>query len=193
MNKNKHSPSTNSKRSIRSGPINPHDARYHRNEKSIHRSLEKALSHRRINLRACEISEQANITSSTLYLHCRSSDDALRTYERNLIADFHQSIQQTPNPPREVIFIVLLNFIQRHHSYFSATLVQDNCWMVARLLQDVRSNLVSTRINDKCFDTYAGHLTTIIFCWGKHEHFASARIPFYTKKLLQTRIIDLGL
>lgn len=168
------------------------DRRYDRNEQSIHHALDRALSHRRINVRAREICRHARISSPTFYLHCRGSDDALKSYEAEIATDFAALLPVNPTS-REVTFTILLQFLHQHQQYFSATLNNYNSWLLVQLFDAIKPSLVQTDISDKCYDIYIGSLSTLIFCWGKHEHFATTKIPLYTKKLVQVRIMDLGI
>ena len=68
------------------------DKRYAKNEQSIHSALHSALAHRRLNLRVRDLCQSANISSPTFYLHCRNPDDALRVYERRLLAEFRRHL-----------------------------------------------------------------------------------------------------
>lgn len=168
------------------------DRRYQRSEKAIQRVLRHALSERRINLRVQDLCHEANISSPTLYLHYRSLQEALSAYENYIIRSFGALLPKT-KMSREAIFIFLLHFIRRHYHYFCATLIQHNSWVLAQILHQLRPFLVRPTTSDKCYDLYVGNLMTLIFCWGKHERFATTKIPIYVRKLYQVRVMDLGI
>lgn len=174
------------------GPRNPKDKRYDANERQIHRVINRALAKRRINLRATEICRDARISSPTFYLHCRGSDDALKGYEKRLVLEFREALV-TEKPRREVIFVVLLKFVAQNQGYFMAMVERHDAWLLAQILDSVRVELIGNKISDKCFDIYVGKLKALIFCWGKYERFNKQKIPLYTQKLMQTRVMDLGI
>lgn len=180
------------RRSLRLGPLKPNFRNYQASESYIRRVLDRALSKRRISLRGRELCREAGISSPTFYLHSRGCDDALRAYEKSLIAEFHNNIRGKP-AQKEVIFLVLLEFIAQNHHYFAATLVQHNNWLIYKIITSVRANLINNSIPDKSFDLYVDSLTSLIFCWGKYENFNTDKIPFYTQKLMQTRVMNLGI
>lgn len=183
------------KKSKTSKQINPKtakDKRFHHSEVSLHRAIDQALAKRRVGVRGREVCARAKISEPTLYAHCLNVDDALNIYETNIIDEF-TLLMPTDHPQHEVIFVLLLNFIRQHRNYFAATLKNHNSWLLTQLIDIVRPQLVSDNINDKCFDLYTGSITTIIFRWYKHENFSPEKIPLYTKKLLQVRVIDIGI
>ena len=180
-------------RSQRRTVKNPSDRRYQRNEHAIQRVLNHALRERSLNLRAQDVCRQAHISVPTFYAHCKNTNDALKHYETGLMRSFMALLPTISRHHREVIFVILLHFIHRHRVYFTSTLVHHNHWLLSQLLAKLRPFLVHPQINDKCYDIYTGSLTTLIFCWGKHEGFADAKIPLYAKKLLQVRVMDLGI
>ena len=169
------------------------DKRYLRNEHSLHRAINSvALDKRRVGVKTKEVCNAANFSSPTLYAHCHSIDEALSNYESQIITDFTELLRKD-HLNHEVIFIILLNFIRQYRTYFAATLKNHNSWLLAQLIANLRPHLVSKNINDKCYDLYTGSITTLIFCWYKHEKFNTDKIPLYTKKLLQIRIINIGI
>ena len=170
----------------------PPDRRYQRTEKAIRSALNHTICQRRINVRVRELCIRAKITPPTFYLHSPNSDSALKSYETEIIRAF-TSLLPKVQPSREMIFLFLLNFIHHHHTYFRATLLNYNSWVLAQLLKRLRPLLTHAQISDKYYDIYIGHLISLISCWGKHERFATAKIPIYAKKLVQVRIMDIGL
>lgn len=187
MNKSKNQTQSKSRK-----PINPKDRRYIANEHSIRRAIEQSISRRQINLRVQDICRSAGISSPTFYLHCRDSNDALRNYENALASEFQQNINLQTSQ-KEVLFLALLHFIARNQRYFTATLAHHDTWLLIQILNSLRINLIGSTISDKCFDIYTGRLSALIFCWGKYEHFSTTKIPLYAQKLVQTRVIDLGI
>lgn len=170
------------------GAHNTRDKRYQRSENSIRRVVAHALGERRINLRTVEICHSANISSPTFYLHCHDSNAALTNYERDIQNEF-RSLIPSKQVHHEITFTILLNFIRHHQKYFSAAVRSRSAWMLQQLLDMLRPVLVSSQITDRTYTVYTGSLSAIIICWGEHEGFASSKIPLYTQKMLQTRLI----
>lgn len=169
---------------------NTKDKRYRRNENSIRRVVTQALAHRKLNLRTTDICHGANISSPTFYLHCHDSNAALANYEHELREEFN-SLVPSKQAHHEIAFTILLNFVRHHQKYFSAAVRSRSTWMLLQLLDTLRPNLVGERITDRSYFVYAGSLSAIIICWGEHEGFASNKIPFYTRKMAQTRVIKI--
>ena len=181
-----------SKSNLSLGPHNPQDRRFTASEHKLHHALHYGLRHRLINFRALDIYRLAHLTAPTFYLHYRNSNHALRQYERKLISEFLSSFHTT-QPSREVIFTVMLSFIYKHRSYFNATLPNHNFWLLNEMFRKIHHQLVSSNINNKCYDIYVNSLTGLIYCWNIHEKFNPDKMKFYVKKLTQTRIMDLGI
>lgn len=179
---------TNIKNSPRK--TNTNDKRYQRNENSIRRVITKAIANRKINLRTIDVCHDANISSPTFYLHCQDSNVALTNYEQEICAEFN-SLVPSEHTHHEITFTILLNFIRHHQRYFSAAIHSHNAWLLCQLLDILRPNLVDNHITDRSYTVYAGSLSAIITCWGRHEGFASNKIPFYTRKMTQTRIVKI--
>lgn len=187
------------------------DKRYAKNEHSIHSALHSALAHRRLNLRVRDVCTSANISSPTFYLHCRNPDDALRIYERRLLAEFRRHLpthlkslihpKATPattqphlnRHDREALFSYLLNFVYSHRDYFAATIIHGNVWVLIRIFEALRPALAPPHLSSKTYDHYMSALIGAIFCWGKHDHFKRHSIPHYAAKMSQIRLFDFGL
>ena len=187
------------------------DKRYAKNEHSIHSALHSALAHRRLNLRVRDVCTSANISSPTFYLLCRNPDDALRIYERRLLAEFRRHLpthlkslihpKATPattqphlnRHDRESLFSYLLNFVYSHRDYFAATIIHGNVWVLIRIFEALRPALAPPHLSSKTYDHYMSALIGAIFCWGKHDHFKRHSIPHYAAKMSQIRLFDFGL
>ncbi len=161
--------SLNTKRARRSlsklsrGPANPHHATYIYNGKRVRKSLCKRLSDRSINVRAKELYEDAGITSPTFYLHFRDSNDVLSQYEQDLETDFYEIVP--PTKKREVVFVILTEYIVKNRQYFLATHHGDNYSLLKKIIYHYRLVFVSEDISDRSFANYAGTLIVTINCW----------------------------
>lgn len=160
---------------------------YTRNHRQIRAELHKALAGRRINLRVSEICQSVEISSPTFYSHCRGVEDALRNYEEELEAEFLEMLPQGAR--RQFVFSALLIFVHQHRSYFSATFRNHDFYLLTRLLTAARSKLANATTSTRSFLVYIGHIETIILCWGRCDQYAPEKIPRYTQKLLQTRLM----
>lgn len=94
------------------GPKNCKHKIFLKNQRAIHKVLNQALAHRRLNLKLQEVCKLANITLPTFYSHCRDTNEALHNYEVNLKQEFANSLPT--HFSREAYFTVLLAFVCQH-------------------------------------------------------------------------------
>lgn len=166
------------------------DKRYKNTELMIHQVMNSALRKRRIGLRIKEVCDEAQITRPTFYLHYTSVDAALRAYEQEIEFELLELLKSQQN--REVVFMVMLRYVANHKEYFSAVCGVRNSWILTEVLLAMRSRLAFGIRSDKNYQFYVRSLIAIICLWVdegcRWEH-----IDLYLRKLLSTRIMDLGL
>lgn len=168
------------------------DERFRRNTELINKVIHSAMADRRIDLRPIEVCRQANISRPTFYAHCGGVSDALDRHETAIINQFVKKITKLDSE-KSVIFAVILRLISDEREYFEATMLNHDYYLLSKLFITLKSRLVSNNITDKCYEIYMQQLLALIFCWAKYEDFSRQKIPFYTKKLIMTRVMDLGL
>ncbi len=168
------------------GPRNMFHKAFVKNQKGIHKALHRAIGERRVNLKAVDICELAQITPPTFYLHCRDTNEALHSYETELKTEFSNLLPVSFN--REAYFTMLLAFVRQHKDYFGATFRNHDLYLLSQIIDSSRSSLVSQRTTDRTYANYTGALKTIIVMWGNCDHFSKDMMPTYTKMLLYTRI-----
>ncbi len=161
---------------------------YQSSEVAIQRALLLGIRNRNVNFSIGELCLKANITRPTFYAHHSSANDAMYSYEAEVLTDFEMRL---PNKPlrREVLFTILLGSITHHRNYFSATLEGGNSYTLIKMLDLLKPYLVPPEASRCTYLAYRGNLKTIIQIWGTVDHFQKNRIPFYAKRLARTRII----
>lgn len=166
------------------GPSNLQHKTFRENEELIHQTLNYAIRSRRINLSAREICQSVGITPPTFYSHCRGSDDAMRRYERNLEQEFYDLIPERPK--RDIVLTVFAIYITQHRQYFVSALYGCDYYMVQKVIQHYRHELVGNKSNSD-FVLYTGKIVTILACWGKVAHFSKRTMPDYVEEMLKVR------
>lgn len=164
---------------------------YQKNERSIQRTLHKAIETRTISVRVKDVCEAAQISSPTFYLHYRSIDAALFEYENKLERKYLEVLPKDLN--RELRFTLLLNSMRKYHRYFAACIEGRNFYLMVKLVQLTRPNLAQTKINQKAYIIYMATIIGILVCFGRLEKFDDKIILEYAKRLASLRIMDYGL
>lgn len=187
-----HKVSKNAKKSVSRlhlGPKNPNDARYRQKEEAIRRVLEQALAERKVYLSVSELCRQAKMAPTTFYSHYRSIDHALHAYEAELLADLKRAVAKVKTH-REVVFMILLNFVREHLSYFKATLPVHNDWLTLKMLESLCPRL-GLSIWDKNYRGYVHLWCSLVRCWVIFEDPASKeRLALYAHKMARMKVAD---
>lgn len=145
------------------GPKNPQHKLYRTNHHRINKALCACISERRVNIKACELYHEAKVTAPTFYLHFRSSDDVLTSYETELEANLLQLI---PSSAKKITVLTMLtDYIIKHRQYFLAVNSRQDHHMLMQLVGNYRLNLVGNRISDDFFALYVGKLTVVLSYW----------------------------
>lgn len=150
-------------------------ATYRKNELLIQYELVRAIEERRIGLRATEIYTRAKLSRPTFYLHCRNCDDALRQYEANLLYEFQNlsalNYVGSPSVSSDVSFTVLMSFIGKHQSYFSANFKNYNFYLLTILVEKVLPDSPPLIKDTQSRAAYLAIIESLILHWGKHDNF----------------------
>lgn len=160
---------------------------YLRNERRINKALCKGIAKRRTDLDAKEVYTAAGITSPTFYLHHRSVQEAMVSYETNLEDDLHSRMPE--NPKREVVYTILTSHIAKNRGYFIATAKGRNCYLLDRIITSYRVNLVGDKIDDRVFRYYVGAVIVAINCWLKYDGVTEETARACCERLLKIRPI----
>lgn len=171
---------------LKQGPKKPDHKLFQHNQRLINAALCKNLINRRINVKACELYREANITPPTFYLHHRNSNDDLVSYESALELDLTHRIP--PNAKKEVIFTILIDFMIQNQQYFLAVNHSYNCYLLAKLIINYRTNLVGDTISDRLFMLYAGKVVVVLTCWLTHDELNSKTSASCIHDLMSIRI-----
>jgi len=172
---------------LSSGPVNPEHKTFVRNEKKIQHEVIKALANRNISTRVSYICKRINLSQPTFYLHHRNCNEALVSYENDLLQKFAHLLLEDYN--RIEIFTSLLFFIYQHCQYFRACFEGWNFYLIIKMLLELRPYLVSPSVGSKTYIFYMSSIIALLVWWGKTDHFSKEVIPEYIKQLTQMRIV----
>lgn len=161
---------------------------YRRNELAIQKALLPGVRDRVVDCTISELCLLAEVTRPTFYAHHDSPNDAIHSYEDEVFGDFKDSLP-IKSLNRDATFTLLLGNIARHRKYFSATLEGKSSYVLVEMLDLIRPRLVTGNVSDATYLIYRGNLKSIIQIWGTKDHFTRTRIPFYVKRLSQTKIV----
>lgn len=165
------------------------DARYERSELKIQKALQISLSKRRIDVKSCEICQNAAITRPTFSRHCGSPNEALKKYEQSLIRTFQDRLPET-ECSSDVVFTILLGFVRDERNYFRATLPNSNFFLLKDMFHDLKPRLVDEQTNRRIYDYYTWSQIVIIGDWANYTRFSKQTIPFYVEKMVKTELVD---
>lgn len=148
---------------LREGAKNTAHKTYLYNEKRINKALCKGIAQRRSDINAKEIYTEAGITSPTFYLHHRSVQEAMRSYEANLERELYERMPS--NPKRDVVYTALTSHIAKNRKYFMATAEGRDHYLLDKMIRFYRVNLVGDKIDDRVFRYYVATVIVAINCW----------------------------
>lgn len=167
------------------GAKNTSHKTYISNEKRINKALCKNIAKRRSDIDAKEIYTDAGIAPPTFYLHHRSVQEAMLSYETNLEHDLHDHMPD--NPKREVVYTVLTSHIARNRIYFIATAKGGDHYLLNRMITFYRVNLVGDKIDDRVFRYYVATAIVAINCWLELDGVNEETTKACCRRLLRIR------
>lgn len=140
------------------------------------------LAQRSVNIRPVEVCRRAKISRSTFYAHYSSSANCIVQYELKLKQDFCARLPKTTTQ-REVIFRILLRFVQEKIGYFEATLPNANFWLLKSIFEELYSILKAKDCSQKSYDLYVMQQITLISCWAQYDKCAPEKVGAYARKM----------
>lgn len=167
--------------------LNTKDARYRRHEKLINRALHDMLMQRRRNIRPAEVCRRAKISRTTFYAHYDSTN-FVEQYEQRLKAGFLARLPKA-KPHKEVVYLVLLNFVREQLGYFAATLPNANFWLLKTIYAELKP-IVARDVTLKSYDFYVLQQIALIARWVEYEKCAASRMKAYAKKMAYLNVVS---
>lgn len=163
------------------GPKNVEHKTYRTNEKRIDRVICRKVAERSINVKACDIYRDANLTSPTFYNHYQNSNEALKSYERKLRKEFHQRASGKSN--RRDFYMMLVSYVGKNRMYFAAAADGGSCYLLRGAIAEYRVILVGRDTGDRSFEAYMGTIIAIINFYLKNEKHSAEIADEYSKHL----------
>lgn len=160
---------------------------FRRHERQIENVVQKAVTAQVINLSVKDICNTVKISRQTFYAHYSSVNDVQRMQEQRLQADFKRRIGIITK--REIIFTIMLTFVQDNSNYFSAVLGRKDLRLLTWMIDYVRPRLVPRDVTDISYYQYRGCLKSTIQIWVLSDKHTKQRLPFYVNELLRTRVM----
>ncbi len=160
---------------------------FRRHERQIENVVQKAVTAQVINLSVKDICNTVKISRQTFYAHYSSVNDVQRMQEQRLQADFKRRIGIITK--REIIFTIMLTFVQDNSNYFSVVLGRKDLRLLTWMIDYVRPRLVPRDVTDISYYQYRGCLKSTIQIWVLSDKHTKQRLPFYVNELLRTRVM----
>lgn len=160
---------------------------FRRHEHQIENVVQKAVTAQVINLSVKDICNTVKISRQTFYAHYSSVNDVQRMQEQRLQADFKRRIGIITK--REIIFTIMLTFVQDNSNYFSVVLGRKDLRLLTWMIDYVRPRLVPRDVTDISYYQYRGCLKSTIQIWVLSDRHTKQHLPFYVNELLRTRIM----
>ena len=139
------------------------------------------LAKRSRNIRPAEICRQAKISRSTFYAHY-DDKNFVEQYEIRLKDDFCARLPKL-KAQKEVIFRILLRFVQEKSGYFEATTPNANFWLLKSIFEELHLALKAKDCSQKSYDFYVMQQITLISCWVRYDKCAPEKMKAYVRKM----------
>lgn len=160
---------------------------YRRHERQIENAVQRAISAQVINLSVKDICDAAKISRQTFYLHYSNVNDIQRTQEQRLQADFKRRIGIITK--REIIFTIMLTFVQDNANYFSVVLSRKDLRLLTWMIDYVRPRIAPHDIAESSYYQYRGSLKSTIQIWALSNKRTRQYLSFYVDEMLRTRVM----
>lgn len=156
-------------------------------ERKIENVVQRAVTAQVINLSVTDVCSSAKISRQAFYKHYASVNDVQKSQEQRLQTDFRDRVGITVK--RELIFMVMLNFIKDNSTYFSIVLDRQDLKMITWMIDFVQSRLVPKGTSKYSYYQYRSSLKGLIQLWIIADRCSKQNMPYYIDELLRTRVM----
>ena len=169
---------------------NRKDARYLKNEKHFQLFLSKFFKRGKIaRLQVTELTDHANVYTSTFYDHYKHMDDAFKKFEHQMEPDLKALKKESENLSLENVYRKILFFIFKNQKYYDAILTRKDAAPLLQITEIFRPILCQNWSNydkdliEQIFQIFAWEFCGVICHWGVKEKFSQDQIDYYATKL----------